>query len=171
MILLYILRQLIISIPVVLIFNVISLLSNSSISIDFIRMFINAGFLTLFIVVFKYFNYRSNGLKIDSSDLSFAVIPEFQKIIISKLDSVNALNRLKSDFKFKDSVFYTHLNVINIDLNEDFWKTEKIVIQFNALNDDATEYVLKSKSRYLNLFGDFGQNKCNVSYLEKLLNA
>lgn len=81
------------------------------------------------------------------------------------------MNRLKSDYKFKDSVFYTHLNVINIDLNEDFWKTEKIVIQFNALNDDATEYVLKSKSRYLNLFGDFGQNKCNVSYLEKLLNA
>lgn len=169
MILLYIIRQFIVSIPVVLIFNGISLLSKSSISIDFKWMFINAGFLTLFVIGIKYFNYRSNGLKFDASDLKFAMIPEYQNKINSRLDSVQLLNRIKNDYKFLESLIYTYQNTIKIDLKEDLWRTEQIEIQFHPIQDGSTEYLLISKSRYLNLFGDFGQNKSNVNYLEKLI--
>jgi len=82
---------------------------------------------------------------------------------------VRLLNRIKNDYKFLESVVYTYQNTIVIDLKEDIWRTEKIEIQFHSIQDGSTEYWLKSKSRYLNLFGDFGQNKNNVNYLEKLI--
>lgn len=170
MILIYILRQFLISMLVVLIFYGISnLFVESSNSNNFYGIFINAGFLTLFVTAFKYFNYRATGLKFDASDLSFTIIPEYKMKIISKLDNVELLNRLKNDYKFIESVVYSYQNTIVIDLKEDIWRTEKIEIQFQTIQDGSTEYWLKSKSRYLNLFGDFGQNKNNVNYLKKLI--
>lgn len=174
---LYLFKQFIL---VSLLFTIGTLISNiifySVIEVDLHRWIFTASFLTIFLFSFKFLNYRSHGLAFDNSDLKLSLIPEYQKITISKLKLSDLVNRIKYDYKFSESTVSIQENIIDIDLKEDFWKSEHIEIKQLNTTDKHVTYLIKSTSRHWWLagglfLGDFGENKCNVNYLEKLIIA